>query len=118
MSEELNQSDLAAAGAAPEGASERASQSSAALRALDMDGFLARLEQPSSAPAQARNQGWDVSAADLLRSQITRKPEAEKKLDVAAVQAKLEGAKGREYWRSLDDLASTPEFRDLLEREF
>ncbi|MBZ5618771.1 MAG: TAT-variant-translocated molybdopterin oxidoreductase [Acidobacteriia bacterium] len=25
---------------------------------------------------------------------------------------------GRDYWRSLDDLASTPEFRDLLEREF
>ena len=24
----------------------------------------------------------------------------------------------RHYWRSLDDLAATPEFRDLLEREF
>lgn len=27
-------------------------------------------------------------------------------------------ATGREYWRSLDDLADTPEFRDFLEREF
>ncbi|SPE25647.1 quinol:cytochrome c oxidoreductase iron-sulfur protein [Candidatus Sulfopaludibacter sp. SbA3] len=41
-----------------------------------------------------------------------------KKLDLAAVRARLEGARGREYWRSLDDLASTAEFQDLLTREF
>jgi MoCo/4Fe-4S cofactor protein with predicted Tat translocation signal len=40
------------------------------------------------------------------------------KLDLAAVRARLEGARGREYWRSLDELASTPAFRDLVEREF
>uniref|UniRef100_Q02BR6 4Fe-4S ferredoxin, iron-sulfur binding domain protein n=1 Tax=Solibacter usitatus (strain Ellin6076) TaxID=234267 RepID=Q02BR6_SOLUE len=39
-------------------------------------------------------------------------------LDLAAVQKRLEGARGRDYWRSLDDLAATPEFQDLLEREF
>ncbi len=39
-------------------------------------------------------------------------------LDLAAVQRRLEGARGRDYWRSLDDLAATPEFQDLLEREF
>ncbi len=44
--------------------------------------------------------------------------EPRKKLDLAAVRARLEGASGREYWRSLDDLAATPEFQDLLEREF
>ena len=43
-----------------------------------------------------------------------------KDLDLAGVRARLAGASqsGRDYWRSLDDLASTPEFRDLLEREF
>src|SRR5262249_1963491 len=41
-----------------------------------------------------------------------------KKLDLAAVRARLDGARGRDYWRSPDDLASTPEFEDLLEREF
>lgn len=40
------------------------------------------------------------------------------KLDLAAVRARLEGASGREYWRSLDDLASTKEFQELLVREF
>jgi MoCo/4Fe-4S cofactor protein with predicted Tat translocation signal len=40
-------------------------------------------------------------------------------LDLAAVRARLDGGtSGREYWRSLDDLASTPDFRDLIEREF
>ena len=40
------------------------------------------------------------------------------KLDIAAVRARLEKARGREYWRSLDELAAHPEFKDLLEREF
>jgi len=38
------------------------------------------------------------------------------KLDLAAARAKIQS--GRDYWRSLDQLASTPEFQDLLEREF
>ena len=46
----------------------------------------------------------------------------QKNTDPAAVRsalwARLEGARGRDYWRSLDDLAATPEFQDLLEREF
>ncbi|MCH9031562.1 MAG: TAT-variant-translocated molybdopterin oxidoreductase [candidate division Zixibacteria bacterium] len=29
-----------------------------------------------------------------------------------------ERGRGREYWRSLDDLADTPEFKEFLEREF
>ena len=44
--------------------------------------------------------------------------ELRKKLDLAAVRARLDGARGRDYWRNLDDLAATPEFRDLIEREF
>jgi len=36
----------------------------------------------------------------------------------SALWARLEGARGRDYWRSLDELAATPEFQDLLEREF
>ena len=44
--------------------------------------------------------------------------EPRENLDLAAVRARLDGARGRDYWRSLDDLASTPEFRDLVEREF
>src|SRR5579871_420280 len=44
--------------------------------------------------------------------------ESPNKLDLAAVRARLEKARGREYWRSLEDLAATPGFKDLLEREF
>ncbi len=44
--------------------------------------------------------------------------ESPKKLDLAAVRARLEKARGREYWRSLEDLAATPGFKDLLDREF
>jgi len=41
-----------------------------------------------------------------------------KQLDLAGAQARLEGKRGREFWRSLEDLAATPEFEDLLQREF
>ncbi len=41
-----------------------------------------------------------------------------KKLDLPAVRALLEKAHGREYWRSLEDLAQTDAFQDLMHREF
>ena len=44
--------------------------------------------------------------------------EPENQLSLARVQARLQGAGGREYWRNLEELASTPEFQDLVEREF
>ena len=42
----------------------------------------------------------------------------ENSLDLAAIRAKLKASKGKEYWRSLDELADTPQFRETLEREF
>ncbi|MGO9640806.1 MAG: TAT-variant-translocated molybdopterin oxidoreductase [Candidatus Acidiferrales bacterium] len=39
-------------------------------------------------------------------------------LDLAAVRAKLEGKKGRHYWRSLEELADDPRFEEMLHREF
>lgn len=39
-------------------------------------------------------------------------------LDINALRARLAGAEGREFWRSLDELADTPEFNELLGREF
>ena len=38
--------------------------------------------------------------------------------DIEALRAKLEGTRGREYWRSLEAVSETPEFKDFLHREF
>jgi molybdopterin-containing oxidoreductase family iron-sulfur binding subunit len=38
-------------------------------------------------------------------------------LDLEAVRERLRTKKGPEFWRSLDELAATPEFQDLLQRE-
>ncbi len=46
------------------------------------------------------------------------KPSETKKLDLPAVRALLEKSHGREYWRSLEDLAQTDAFQDLMHREF
>ena len=44
--------------------------------------------------------------------------DARTRLDLAAVRRGLAGRTGREYWRSLDELARTPEFEAFLAREF
>jgi molybdopterin-containing oxidoreductase family iron-sulfur binding subunit len=38
--------------------------------------------------------------------------------DIEALRAKLEGTRGRSYWRSLEAVAETPEFQAFLHREF
>jgi molybdopterin-containing oxidoreductase family iron-sulfur binding subunit len=39
-------------------------------------------------------------------------------MTLAAVREKLKVAKGKKYWRSLDELANTPEFQAAVEHEF
>lgn len=39
-------------------------------------------------------------------------------LDLARVRELLEGARGRDYRRSLEEIAGTEEFEELLHREF
>ena len=40
------------------------------------------------------------------------------RLTLEEVRTKLANQKGRKYWRSIDELANTPEFQKALEREF
>ncbi|HXY24526.1 MAG TPA: TAT-variant-translocated molybdopterin oxidoreductase [Candidatus Acidoferrum sp.] len=46
-------------------------------------------------------------------SSWTRRP-----LDLAAVRAQLQSKTGKQYWRSLEELAGDPSFEELLQREF
>jgi molybdopterin-containing oxidoreductase family iron-sulfur binding subunit len=39
-------------------------------------------------------------------------------LDLAAVRAKLQSKTGKQYWRTLEELAGDPQFEELLHREF
>jgi MoCo/4Fe-4S cofactor protein with predicted Tat translocation signal len=39
-------------------------------------------------------------------------------LDLEAIRKRLEDARGPEYWRSLEELAATPGFEEMLHREF
>ena len=45
-------------------------------------------------------------------------PPGPARLDLEQVRERLRANKGPEFWRSLDELAATPEFEDLLHREF
>jgi MoCo/4Fe-4S cofactor protein with predicted Tat translocation signal len=42
----------------------------------------------------------------------------ESPMDLAAVRAKLQSKTGKQYWRTLEELAGDPQFEELLHREF
>ena len=64
--------------------------------------------------------GHKAPAQIIPLTSLTRGVPVERKaqLDIVAVQARLSLKQGRGYWRSLEELAATEEFHDLLEREF
>jgi len=43
---------------------------------------------------------------------------SEEKVDIARARTRLESLEGREYWRSLEELLETEDFREHLHREF
>jgi MoCo/4Fe-4S cofactor protein with predicted Tat translocation signal len=45
-------------------------------------------------------------------------PSKRKQLDLAAVREQIEDTTGPEYWRSLEELAGSEEFQEMLHREF
>ncbi len=42
----------------------------------------------------------------------------QQRIDFDAIRARLADSHGPTYWRSLEELAGTPEFQELLQREF
>ena len=45
-------------------------------------------------------------------------PTKKGKLDLDTARAQIAGTKGPEYWRSLEELAGSPDFQEMLHREF
>jgi molybdopterin-containing oxidoreductase family iron-sulfur binding subunit len=45
-------------------------------------------------------------------------PAPVEKMTLDAVRAKLDGQKGRRFWKSLEELSATPEFNELMAEEF
>src|SRR5688500_2490641 len=43
---------------------------------------------------------------------------SDQRTDIESLRAQLEGTRGREYWRSLEALSATPQFKEFLHREF
>src|ERR1700736_1924375 len=62
----------------------------------------------------AHDHGHDaVNDADTSNDVVQMHP-----LDLAAVREKLKSKTGKQYWRTLEELADDPQFEQLLHREF
>jgi MoCo/4Fe-4S cofactor protein with predicted Tat translocation signal len=66
-------------------------------------------------PAQSHQAKRDEEHDDEQPEDLTVR---EHKLDLAAVREKLREKSGKQYWRTLEELADDPHFTDLLHREF
>lgn len=55
---------------------------------------------------------------DAVKNERETAPEAGEPMTLAQVRQELKGKKGKRFWRSLDELADTPEFRAAVEKEF
>lgn len=53
-----------------------------------------------------------------MKTEEEVKTEGRAVLDLDAIRAKLAGKTGKKYWRSLEEVAETPEFQEWLEDEF
>ena len=56
--------------------------------------------------------------ANMANETIHGEGQNKQALTLDAARAKLAGQTGKTYWRSVDELADTPEFREMVEREF
>jgi molybdopterin-containing oxidoreductase family iron-sulfur binding subunit len=62
--------------------------------------------------------GTAKAAENTMGNTVDEKPGSSAPMTLAAVRQELKGVKGKKFWRSLDELADTPEFQAAVEREF
>ena len=73
-----------------------------------------RILQGAPQNAAAHDHGHDHEHEDHAEDDTLR----DFTLDLAAVREKLKEKSGKQYWRTLEELADDPHFQDLLHREF
>src|SRR3984893_8365519 len=76
----------------------------------DNENIDTQKRQPGVAHTPHDDAGASTGSAESVIS--------EKPLDLAAVRAKLGSKTGKQYWRTLEELADDPQFEQLLHREF
>src|SRR5205823_4617057 len=68
---------------------------------------------------RARTQtGFGKSDRDSAVARLRGVPPMKAQLDLDAIRARLDGVRGQHYWRSLEEVAQTKEFQEMMHREF
>lgn len=67
---------------------------------------------------RAHNKHLHDHPGDEPLTQVDAAEPREHVMDLAAVRAKLQAGTGKQYWRTLEELAGDPHFEELLHREF
>jgi MoCo/4Fe-4S cofactor protein with predicted Tat translocation signal len=82
-----------------------------------------RMDKSLAEPTSTVQVVTAITPATVVEKQIpygndNQKNNSESKMTLAEVRAKLDGKSGKRYWKSLDELADTPAFQELMQEEF
>ncbi|HEX8092105.1 MAG TPA: TAT-variant-translocated molybdopterin oxidoreductase, partial [Blastocatellia bacterium] len=78
---------------------------------------LVQLKNSITKPEQKRLE--ESAARSPISGPLSPAPDAQfPAVDIASLRTRLSGKRGKQYWRSLEELAETDEFNELLHREF
>ena len=78
---------------------------------MEVEGPMAEMQQAAAREAEG------AAAAQIVTPQVVTQI-APAKMTLAEVQAKLDGKNGKRFWKSLDELADTPAFQEMMQEEF
>ena len=79
---------------------------------------MSRDRRSETASAVEKSKGSPVKQQRENGSGAGAGPDASATMTLAQVREELKGVKGKRFWRSIDELANTPEFQAAVEREF
>jgi molybdopterin-containing oxidoreductase family iron-sulfur binding subunit len=86
--------------------------------ALAIGGGVGRISEEHTSGAKAHADSFGVDAGVKTPAYQPGVATAAEPMTLVQIRQELKGQKGKRYWRSVDELANTPEFQAAVEKEF
>src|ERR1035438_4559126 len=86
--------------------------------ALAFDDGVGRISEEHTSGAKAHADSFGIDAGVKTPAYQPGVATAAEPMTLVQIRQELNGVKGKRYWRSVDELANTPEFQAAVEKEF
>src|ERR1035438_4630570 len=86
--------------------------------ALAFDDGVGRISEEHTSGAKAHADSFGIDAGVKTPAYEPGVATTAEPMTLVQIRQELKGVKGKRYWRSVDELANTPEFQAAVEKEF